>query len=437
MASLIASRRAKFDVHIKIFDLNNVPLASGESFIKWHLRHKMHTEQSSGHTDRCDIVNHRVDYNYAKTISHVRIAVDSKTNHLADCPIEFEILQAFTGHDKTTLGVVRLNLNEYVEESEAFLREKPLPSAASTIARGRSSSVGVSPTNPMRRARKSIDVEPASGVVDGIVRRYLLQESKVNSTLKISILMVQVDGDRNYIAPPLRSAPTFGGIAGIVANEPADDDTGPTVASLSKSRDVGEIQDLYRRTLVASWCRLPAEPTADESIEDIFAGGNGWRARYDSSTTESEEDVDFAGQGTLRPSDFRRVMTGRHRQRQGAHHHGGGGSNNSHHSSSSHRNSHHSKNNRHDRIQSESSDLSTTTITGRGRVGGAGAGGKDPESAGLSRSGSLGSLTPTLSSDRSIGRGDTAYGKHVQEVGEDDVRDDLIAWSLRGGGVTA
>lgn len=181
----------------------------------------MHTEQSSGHTDRCDIVNHRVDYNYSKTISSVRISVDSKTNHLADCPIEFEILQAFTGHDKTTLGVVRLNLKEYVEESEAFLREKPAPVA---LPRGRSSSIGVSPTSVTRKARKSTEAD--SGVPDGIVRRYLLQESKVNSTLKISILMVQVDGDRNFVATPLRSAPTFGGIAGIMANEQAEDDAG-------------------------------------------------------------------------------------------------------------------------------------------------------------------------------------------------------------------
>lgn len=53
-----------------------------------------------------------------------------------------------------------------------------------------------------------------------------MQESKINSTLKISLLMVQVDGDRSYIAPALRSAPTFGGIAGIVANEQVDDEAG-------------------------------------------------------------------------------------------------------------------------------------------------------------------------------------------------------------------
>lgn len=46
-----------------------------------------------------------------------------------------------------------------------------------------------------------------------------MQESKINSTLKISILMTQIDGDRNFIAPTLKTAPTFGGIAGIVSQD--------------------------------------------------------------------------------------------------------------------------------------------------------------------------------------------------------------------------
>ena len=44
---------------------------------------------------------------------------------------------------------------------------------------------------------------------EGIVRRYLMQDSKINSTLKIGILMVQIDGERNYIAPALKTAPMF------------------------------------------------------------------------------------------------------------------------------------------------------------------------------------------------------------------------------------
>lgn len=195
-----------------------MPLVSGHSFIKWHIEHSIHAEHR-GRADKQPIVNHMVDYSFSKTVPHIRISVD-KNNHLAECPIEFEILQEFGHQEKITLGVVRLNLSEYIEESESFLRD----SSTQTPVRRRTSSVGISPTNATRTARKSTDVDV--GVPDGIIRRYLMQESKINSTLKISILMVQVDGDRSYIAPPLRSAPTFGGIAGIVASDQQDDEAG-------------------------------------------------------------------------------------------------------------------------------------------------------------------------------------------------------------------
>lgn len=42
------------------------------------------------------------------------------------------------------------------------------------------------------------------------------------------------------------------------------------------------------------------------------------------------------------------------------------------------------------------------------------------------------SLTPTLSSDRSS-RVEGAHAKHMREMGESDVRDNLIAWKLPNG----
>lgn len=85
--------------------------------------------------------------------------------------------------EKITLGQVTLNLAEYVEESEM-----------------------------------------GPGGEGGVIRRYLMQESKINSTLKIGIMMKQVDGERNFTAPPLKTAPVFGGIAGIVAGDQAEQD---------------------------------------------------------------------------------------------------------------------------------------------------------------------------------------------------------------------
>lgn len=81
--------------------------------------------------------------------------------------------------------------------------------------------------------------------------------------------------------PSLKMAPIFGGIAGIITSEQGDpDDTGNIPSMSSKvSRDAGEIQDLYRKALAASWSCMLDELPADKCIEDIFSGGDGWGAK--------------------------------------------------------------------------------------------------------------------------------------------------------------
>src|SRR5690606_16117135 len=147
--------------------------------------------------------------------------------------------------------------------------------------------------------RSSRDEDPPEGeeaVQDGVVRRYLMQDSKVNSTLKISILMVQVDGERNFVAPPPKSAPMFGSIAGLVAGdtlEPVDVGTAatpghpPSSFAPGKSRDAYEAQDMYRRALAASWASQPGELPADQCIENIFSGGEGFEPPPVATTASS------------------------------------------------------------------------------------------------------------------------------------------------------
>lgn len=47
-------------------------------------------------------------------------------------------------------------------------------------------------------------------------------------------------------------------------------------ALISKSKEHYEYQDMYRANLAAYWSAQPGELRADECIEDIFAGGDGW-----------------------------------------------------------------------------------------------------------------------------------------------------------------
>jgi N-terminal C2 in EEIG1 and EHBP1 proteins len=144
--------------------------------VKWHLPSSTAAEHR-GRTGKSPIKEHKVSWDYEKVIP-VRLTMD-KQNMLQECNIDFEVIQDYNSGargEKITLGHVSLNLAEYAE--------------------------------------------------DGITRRYLMQDSKINSTLKIGISMKQLDGERNFIAPPLKTAPVFGGIAGIMDFEQTEDDLG-------------------------------------------------------------------------------------------------------------------------------------------------------------------------------------------------------------------
>ncbi len=142
--------------------------------------------------------------------------------------------------------------------------------------------------------------------------------------------MKQTEGERNFVAPPLKTAPVFGGIAGIMTAEQGEGDDGSNMPSMStKAQESGKLQDMYRRNLAASWAAQAGELPADECIEDIFAGGDGWRnpgpvastVRMAGGSTEEDSDGDrktlrghqrnFSG-GTIRQTH------GRHRAKSGS-----------------------------------------------------------------------------------------------------------------------
>ncbi|KAH0497357.1 hypothetical protein TgHK011_004669 [Trichoderma gracile] len=385
MSALIGKgRKPRFDLHLKIFDLNNVPLVSGTSFIKWHLPHSMHAEHR-GRTAKAAIANHRVEYNFSK-----------------------------------------INLAEFVEESETLLRDPASP----PTSRRRNNSAGLSPTSA-RDLKLSDEIQRECE--DGIVRRYLMQDSKVNSTLKVSILLIQVDGERNFIAPPLKTAPVFGGIVGFMAPEQNEDEVLGPLPNLSKNRDVAEVQDLYRRTLAASWTRQPSELPTDECIEDIFAGGNGWRTKQRNATSPDSEDEyyeeDGENAGALRPPEYRRMAMNHRRNHSNSSSHFRPGSSFQPHSPNPH----------HRRTHSGSSDKSVSTVTGGGnrnpfkkgvriREDGRETTARDDDMASTKSVASLVSLAPTLGSSER----ERESMKRAKEIGESDVRDDLVAWSLPG-----
>lgn len=141
---------------------------------------------------------------------------------------------------------------------------------------------------------------------------------------------------------------------------------------------------MYRRALAASWASQPGELPADQCVEEIFAGGDGWkpdakvtpRITHGSRNTSGEE----------------------------LHLHG------------------------HRRTQSGASTRSQNTITGKGsgRFGHKHSRSKDTigHATGVQNS-------PNETSSEGSERGRTGF-KRANEVDELEMRDDLMAWRLPG-----
>ena len=122
-----------------------MPLVSGTSYVKWHLPSSTSAEHR-GHTPKSSIRDHKVSWDYDKVLP-VRLTID-RNGVLQESEIHFEVLQEYspgTRAERIVLGNVRLNLSEYCENDSGG----------------------------------SADEE--------ITRRYLMQESKINSTLKVSM----------------------------------------------------------------------------------------------------------------------------------------------------------------------------------------------------------------------------------------------------------
>ena len=231
----------------------------GTSHVKWHLPSSRAAEHR-GRTDKVAIRDHKAVYDYTKQLP-VQLTVD-KNHTLEECTVHFEIVQDYSEGSRggrVVLGNIKLNLSEYVDRPDELKRN---PDMADENGEG------------------------------GITRRYLMQESKINSTLKVGIMMRQTEGEANFIVPPLKTATIFGGIAGVVAAEAADgtaagkdgvDVSIPTITS--KTRELSELQDIYRRTLAATWACQSGELPPDKLIEDLFAGGDGGAMKPPPHTT--------------------------------------------------------------------------------------------------------------------------------------------------------
>ncbi|UZO15052.1 uncharacterized protein OCT59_006489 [Rhizophagus irregularis] len=132
------NRKVEFEVEVFIQELANVPLVTGLYYVKLKLKNG---EKSNSMTSRAPIKDHSIFWNY-KLENFVQIVI-GKDGVLMPCELNLKIKQELNGGKEiNNIGKLSLNLSEYVG-------------------------------------------------LNAMTRRYLLQDSKINSTLKLTINMKQ------------------------------------------------------------------------------------------------------------------------------------------------------------------------------------------------------------------------------------------------------
>lgn len=130
------NRRPKFDLSFKFIDLINIPYVSGGIILRFNLDH------SSDHTPKAPIKDHKASFDWENKIP-VRLVV-SKDGVLQESILEIDVIHEVPSdgrEESIKLGKVRINVSEYVEATRKD--EKP------------------------------------------IMRRHLLQDSKINAILSV------------------------------------------------------------------------------------------------------------------------------------------------------------------------------------------------------------------------------------------------------------
>ena len=221
------SSRPKLKLNLQIHELSSIPLVTGQVFVKWHILHSSRGE-CRGKTDRVPIHDHKASWSDYRRGCTFKVGI-GRNGVLQERVLVIEVWLEMI-RERLKIGNVSVNLSEYAS-------------------------------------------------VKSETRRYLLQESKMNSTVKVTIAVVHVEGNREYTTPPLKKAQMFHGITNLLAeNKDLPQISRGMEQHNSKNLLHSPTQEMYRRTFAAQWRIQAGELPPRDVVEDIFNGGTGWSA---------------------------------------------------------------------------------------------------------------------------------------------------------------
>ncbi|KAJ3158254.1 hypothetical protein HDU86_002963 [Geranomyces michiganensis] len=168
MSSLFVpkSRKVRFEASVLLHDMSNLPYVSGLYFVKWKLKNGGTAE---GATAKTVVKDHTVTWEQPFSLSPQMVI--GKDGVLLPCELVLLVKQTVNaGKSTEDVGMVTLNLAEYAPA-------------------GGGGGGGAAGTHQQRSTSTS--------------RRYLLQESRVNSIIRVTVSMKLVKGDATFKVPEI------------------------------------------------------------------------------------------------------------------------------------------------------------------------------------------------------------------------------------------
>src|SRR5277367_841723 len=258
------SSRPKLKLNVQIHELSSIPLVTGQVFVKLHILHSSSGE-CRGKTDRAAIIDHKAGWSDYQRECTFKVGI-GRNGVLQERMLILEVWVEMN-RDRFRIGNVAVNLSEY-----------------------------------------------ASGKSE--TRRYLLQESKMNSTVKVTIQVSHLEGLKDYTTPPLKKAQMFHGITNLLAeNKDLPQISRGIEQYNSKHGFESPTHEIYRRTFSALWRLQAGELPPGEVVEDIFKGGSGWRTDAAPNMVKLPErklHVRSDSSSTVRPKDLTRPPSGQY-----------------------------------------------------------------------------------------------------------------------------
>lgn len=263
---LTKSSRPKLKLSLQIHELSSVPLVTGQVFVKWHILNSSSAE-CRGKTDRVPIVDHKASWPKYQRECMFKVGI-GRNGVLQERMLMMEVwVEMISGRERFRIGHVGVNLSEYA----SVKRE---------------------------------------------TRRYLLQESKMNSTVKVTISVIHVEGSKDYTTPPLKKAQIFHGITNLLAENKDLPQISRGIEKHNNSKTVvhSPWHEMYRRTFTAIFRLQVGELPPGDVVEDIFRGGSGWKSEGPSNVPTAPDPNPHRrtdSNATVRPSvrDLRRPPT--------------------------------------------------------------------------------------------------------------------------------